>query len=161
VARQQWAQQDAQRVASHRQENVTEATLKAAVRLRRAQLKALADTGAGLLMGSDAPQSYSVPGFSLARETKAMVASGLTPRQVLESGTVNVARYAREALGVTELFGAVRPSHRADLVVLEQNPIEDIGAISRISGVMIRGRWLPRAELDALLAQISRTHAEN
>jgi imidazolonepropionase-like amidohydrolase len=123
----------------------------ALVTVRRELVKALHDGGAELLLGSDAPQVFNVPGFSLQRELAAIVAAGLTPYEALRTGTVNPARF----FGAENEFGTVRAGLAADLILASANPLEDVGAIARPEGVMVRGRWLDRAMLDARLAQIA------
>jgi imidazolonepropionase-like amidohydrolase len=125
--------------------------LQKLARLRNATLAALAKAHL-VVMGSDAPQVFSVPGFSLRHETEAMVKAGLTPWQVVEAGTVAVARY----FGVEKDSGTVAVGKRADLILADANPLADVANIFRTSGVMVNGRWLPRAELDAKLAEIAR-----
>ena len=119
------------------------------VAVRRRLIKALQDSGAGLLLGSDAPQVWNVPGFSIHRELASYVASGLTPYQALATGTKNVATH----LGLPDT-GAVVSKGRSDLVLLDANPLENIANTSRIAGVMIHGRWIPKAEIDRRLAQL-------
>lgn len=126
------------------------ASARRMIELRRKLLKALHDAGAGLLLGSDAPQMYNVPGFSIHRELEALVAAGLTPYQALETGTRNVAVF----FGTLGETGTVERGKRADLVLLEADPMADIRNTTRRAGVMLRGRWMPRAELDAKLAEI-------
>jgi imidazolonepropionase-like amidohydrolase len=116
--------------------------------LRRRILEALFDGGVPIALGSDAPQTWNVPGFSAHRELKMMVAAGLTPFQALQTGTINVARY----FGTESSTGTVAKGKRADLVLLDANPLQDIGNSSRIAGVMINGRWLSRSAIDAALA---------
>jgi len=116
--------------------------------LRRRILKALFDGGVPIALGSDAPQTWNVPGFSAHRELKVMVTAGLTPFQALQSGTINVARY----FGTDSSTGTVAKGKRADLVLLDANPLQDIGNSSRIAGVIVNGRWLSRATIDAALA---------
>lgn len=125
----------------------------------RRVLKALADAGAGLLMGTDSPQLFNVPGFALHREIRAMSESGLTPWQILQSGTSNVARYAAESLRQDSAFGTVAVGNRADLVLLDGNPLADVANVARRSGVMVRGRWLAREELDRGLAELAARNA--
>jgi imidazolonepropionase-like amidohydrolase len=124
---------------------------RALVALRREIVKALHDAGAGLLLGSDAPQVFNVPGFSLHRELAAIVAAGLTPFQALRTGTTSPAAFFEAA----DEFGAVRAGLAADLVLVARNPLEDAAALVRPEGVMVRGRWLDRAELDRRLAEIA------
>jgi imidazolonepropionase-like amidohydrolase len=69
------------------------ASIDRVLTLRRRLIKALHDGGVGLLLGSDAPQTYNVPGFSIHRELEVLVGAGLTPYQALETGTRNVAAF--------------------------------------------------------------------
>jgi imidazolonepropionase-like amidohydrolase len=124
---------------------------RALVSVRRELIKALHDANAGLLLGSDAPQVFNVPGFSLQRELAAMVAAGLTPYEALLMGTASPAAF----FGKTNEFGTIREGLAADLVLAAGNPLSDIGALARPEGVMVRGRWLNRAALDARLDEIA------
>jgi imidazolonepropionase-like amidohydrolase len=119
--------------------------------LRNKILKALSDAGVKILLGSDAPQLYSVPGFSLNREMEAMVKAGLTPYQVLESGTRNVALYFK----TTNETGTVEVGKRADLILLDGNPLKDIANMQKKSGVMINGRWINESEIKKMLDEIA------
>lgn len=121
------------------------------VALRDRILQALQRAGAGLLLGSDSPQVFSVPGFSLAREMRAMVEAGVPTYAVLEAGTKNPARF----FGRESEFGTVEVGKRADLILLNGNPLEDIRNVHRQAGVMVRGRWLPKAEIDRRLAEMA------
>ncbi|HVR72428.1 MAG TPA: amidohydrolase family protein [Vicinamibacteria bacterium] len=119
-------------------------------------LKALVDAGAGVVLGSDAPQMFSVPGFSIVlREMPAMVKAGLTPYQVLRSGTRSVAEY----FGTLDRTGTVAVGRQADLILLEADPLADVAHVARRAGVMVRGRWLPAAEIDARLQAIAAANA--
>jgi imidazolonepropionase-like amidohydrolase len=130
------------------------------VRLRRQMLKMLADEGAPLLMGTDSPQMFNVPGFALHRELQVAVASGLTAYQVLESGSKNVARYAREVLKVDGNFGTVTEGARADLVLLDANPLQDLGNLTKRAGVMVRGKWVTGEEISRGLAELAARMAQ-
>jgi len=123
------------------------------MQVRRRLIKALHAGGAGLLLGSDAPQIYNVPGFSIHRELAALVAAGLTPYQALETGTRNVAVFFR----TLPTSGTIAVGKRADLVLLDANPLIDVGNTTRRAGVMLRGRWLPKAEIDTRLAAIAKS----
>jgi imidazolonepropionase-like amidohydrolase len=124
--------------------------------IRNRVLKALQDGGAKIMLGSDAPQLFSVPGFSLHREMQAMIKAGLTPYQVLESGTRNPAIY----LKATDDFGMVEAGRRADLILLNDNPLKDLAAISNRAGVMVAGRWIAESEIRKRLDEIAAMHAE-
>ena len=132
--------------------NYVPATASRAIEIRRQPLRALDASGAGLLLGSDSPQIFNVPGFALHHELELVVESGLTPLTALRSGTVNPARF----FGLDQRLGDVRVGHEADLVLLDANPLADIGNSRRIHGVMLRGRWLSRADLDELLQRFKR-----
>lgn len=121
------------------------------ITLRNRILKALSDAGTMILLGSDAPQLYSVPGFSLQREMETMVAAGMTPYQVLASGTINVARFHKNESET----GTVAVGRRADLLLVDGNPLQDIRNMGRKSGVMVKGRWLPWSEIQQRLDQIA------
>ena len=123
------------------------------VELRRRLLRALRDAGAGLLLGADAPQVFNVPGFATLRELESLVAAGLKPFQALEAGTRNPAL----SLGVPDSFGTIEVGRRADLVLLEADPLADIRSVWKRAGVVLAGRWLPAAELDARLAEYAKT----
>jgi imidazolonepropionase-like amidohydrolase len=141
----QWAQVKDNMLA---ETGSTAESARRTIEVRRRLIKALHDAGAGLLLGSDAPQVYNVPGFSTHRELESLVAAGLTPYQALETGTRNVARY----FGTTRETGTVERGKRADLVLLEADPLVDIRNTTKRAGVMLRGRWLPQAEIEGRLA---------
>jgi len=113
------------------------------VEIRRQLTKALHDAGAPLALGSDAPQFFNVPGFSIHHEMEMMVEAGLSPYEVLATGTRNPAAY----FGTPEEFGTVAVGRRADLILLDANPLEDVGNVKRRAGVMVLGRWLPEVDI--------------
>jgi imidazolonepropionase-like amidohydrolase len=114
----------------------------------------LHEGGVNILMGTDAPQQFSVPGFSLHRELLRMREAAMSPYDILKSGTVNVGQYFAKQ----DAFGTIESGKRADLVLVDANPLTDIANVAKISGVMVRGRWLDRAALDAGLAKIEAKH---
>jgi hypothetical protein len=117
-------------------------------------LKALHDGGVRILLGSDAPQRFSVPGFSIQREMKRMADAGMKPYDILRSGTYSVGLYLKDK----DSFGTIEVGKRADLILLDANPLDDISNIARRSGVMVRGRWLPEGEIQSRLEQIAASH---
>ncbi|MCP5091845.1 MAG: amidohydrolase family protein, partial [Gammaproteobacteria bacterium] len=121
-----------------------------AIQLRRDLILALHRADAHLLLGSDAPQRFNVPGFSLHRELDALVAAGLTPLEALRTGTTAVAEF----LGTNT--GSVQVGKDADLVLLDANPLDDIQNSRRIHGVMLRGQWLSATTLEHRLEQYRR-----
>lgn len=124
----------------------------AAVHARNRQrlLKALADGGVPILLGTDAPQLFSVPGLAMRHELPKMLDAGLTPFQVLESGTRNVGVYFADK----DDFGTLREGSRADLLLLAGNPLDDLSVLNSPDGVMVRGTWLSRDDIDRRLSEI-------
>jgi hypothetical protein len=107
-----------------------------AIELRRKVILALHNSRARLLLGSDAPQIFNVPGFSLHRELDVLVDSGLSPFEALQTGTTAVAEFFGTNTGL------VQAGKDADLVLLDANPLDDIKNSRRIHGVMLRGHWI-------------------
>jgi imidazolonepropionase-like amidohydrolase len=114
--------------------------------VRRRLIKALYDAGVPFALGSDAPQIWNVPGFSAHRELRSLVLAGLTPYQALRTGTVDVATYFG-----TKDMGTIAAGKRADLLLLDANPLDEITNSSNIAGVVIGGKWLSRADIDSRL----------
>ena len=127
---------------------------KALVELRQELTRALHAAGAPIALGSDAPQFFNVPGFSIHHEMEMMAAAGLTPYEVLATGTREPARY----FGTPDAFGTVEPGRRADLILLEANPLDDVANVQRRIGVMVRGQWLPEADIQARLDTIAQSN---
>lgn len=109
---------------------------------------ALARAGAPLLVGSDAPGTFAVPGFAYVEELRELARAGLGPGELLAAATRSAAAY----LGRDDL-GEIAVGRRADLVLLAQSPLERIDHVASPAGVMVRGLWLPRAELERRLAK--------
>lgn len=110
---------------------------------RRALLKALHDAGVDILLGSDAVQTFSVPGFSIFNEMQAMARSGMTPYDIYVTGGPNVARFFNREKEV----GTVAVGKIADLVLVEADPLATVANFEKQTGTMLRGRWYPRADL--------------
>lgn len=112
---------------------------------------ALAREQVPLLAGTDAlGVPRLVPGHSLHQELGLLHEAGLSPRQVLASATVAPATF----LGHPEL-GRIAVGAQADLLLVEGDPLADLGVLARPLGVMVRGTWLDRARLDALLEALT------
>ncbi len=116
------------------------------IELRRKLIFECNKNGVGLLLASDAPQVFNVPGFSTHQELQYMVDAGLSPYDALRSGTVNAARYFN-----LKNSGVVRQGAVSDLLLLNRNPLKDISQTQNIAGVMLGKNWLPREELDVML----------
>ena len=114
---------------------------------RLAQVAAMHRAGVGVLAGTDAPLRNSPPGFGLHEELRLLVQGGLSPFEALRAATLAPARF----LGITDSAGTVAPGKLADLVLLEANPLEDIGNTRRIAAVVANGRLFGRRDLDRLI----------
>ena len=106
-------------------------------------------------MGTDSPQMFNVPGFALHRELRVVAESEISNYEILRSGTALVGKYVADHLGLDGNFGTVAVGQRADLVLLNQNPIEDLDNLTDRVGVMVRGQWVSRAEIDEGLAALA------
>ena len=104
------------------------------IRLRL--IRELHANGYGLLLGSDAPQVFNVPGFSIHHEIAGMKNAGLSNADILRSGTLNPAIY----MGMEGQFGELVRGSSADVLLVKSNPIEDISALKQVEGVMVRGQ---------------------
>ena len=110
-----------------------------------------------LLAGTDTPNPYTYPGFSLREELELLVSAGLSPLEALQSATIRAAQF----LGVDELFGSVEEGKVANLVLLDSNPLEDIRNTKEIRGVVLRGNFLDKAKLDELLVHQRLSRPQN
>lgn len=105
--------------------------------------------------GTDTPNPFVYPGFSLHDELALLVEAGLSPRSALAAATTAPAEF----LGATDSLGAVAEGKLADLVLLAGNPLEEIGNTRGITLVVANGRVFSREDLDALLEQVRRERA--
>ena len=126
---------------------------EAFIRFQRPLTRAVLERGGKLLAGSDALMLGLVGGFALHGELKELVGAGLTPYQALRTATANPFEY----LGEAEAAGTIEVGKRGDLILVDGNPLEDVGAASRMAGVWMQGRWLPAEELSARLERLARS----
>jgi imidazolonepropionase-like amidohydrolase len=129
---------------------------------RHKLVKALSDAGVHILAGTDTPNPFVVPGFSLHEELDRLVAAGLTPKQALSAATNDAGKWLANAGG--DSIGSIHASRdqgsRADLVLLDADPLKDITATKKRAGVMLRGRWFMQKDLDARLEQLAKSYTE-
>ncbi|MGN6519446.1 MAG: amidohydrolase family protein [Dokdonella sp.] len=113
----------------------------------RAIVSAYRRANVPMMAGTDAPMPEVYPGYSLHDELERLVEAGLTPREALQAATFAPARF----LGIEATSGTVAPGKYADLVLLTADPTRDVRNARRIDAVLLSGRLLRRADLDALL----------
>jgi len=121
------------------------------IRLRRQLISACNKSGVGILSGSDAPQVFDVPGFSLHQELKYMVDAGLTPYEALRTSTVNVAGYFNKTDE-----GTIKEGAKANLLLLNANPLTDINNTKAIEAVLLGSHWMPRSFIDSTLTSLKK-----
>ncbi len=114
-------------------------------------VKAMQNAGVKFLAGSDGPDPYVFPGFSLHDELELLVQTGFTPAQALEAATTNPAIFMNKQ----QTYGAIEKDHSADLVLLDANPLQDIRNTRKIAAVIRAGKYYPREELDKMLMQVA------
>jgi imidazolonepropionase-like amidohydrolase len=103
--------------------------------------------GVRILAGTDSAAPYVIPGFALHQELALLVRTGLSPMQALQAATKNPAEF----LGNSKTQGTIEAGKTADLVLLDGNPLEDVGNADKIDMVVVRGKVLGRPALDELL----------
>ena len=120
-------------------------------RLQRPLTKAFHDKGGKLLVGTDAAFPGLVPGFALHKELVELVSVGLTPYQVLRAATTAPFEY----LGEADRAGTIEVGKQTDLLLLRENPLQDVRAAATISGVLVRGRWIGAEEIQRRMEGIA------
>ncbi len=114
----------------------------------------LHQAGVPVLMTSDSPQVFNVPGFSIHHEIKLMSDAGMSNYEILKSGSVNPAIYFEEE----GEWGVIKPGASADFVLVEKNPLEDLETLKNPIAVMMKGELLDREKLETELAKIEANH---
>ena len=117
---------------------------------------AMFQAGVPFLAGTDTAAGVHVfPGFSLHEELALFVQAGLTPLQALQTATLNPAKFMNRLADL----GTVERGKFADLLLLDANPLEDIGNTKKIRAVVLAGRYLDRSELDRILKRAQQAAA--
>ncbi len=130
------------------------------IEIRNKLIKAIYDAGGKIMVGSDSPEFLFLYGFSEHREMKALVDAGLSNYAALEAATKNPAQF----FGTLEKVGTIEKGKRADLVLLDANPLENISNTEKRAGVMLKGKYYTQTEmnkwLDEIAPRIANSHIE-
>jgi imidazolonepropionase-like amidohydrolase len=120
----------------------------------RQMLRALHEAGAPIILGSWVGARFLLPGFAVVDELAALNAAGLTPFEAFQAATTNAAA----STGSSAEFGGVEVGMRADLVLLEGDPLSRVRNIERKVGVMVRGRWFSERRIAERLEEIATSY---
>ena len=113
-------------------------------------LRELHQAGVQLLLGTDSGILAVIPGFSIHDELRILVDNGFSPFEAIKTGTVNASAVVERMVGDGD-FGTIEVGKRADLILVKNNPLEDVANIKDLSGVMADGRWYSDVELDQMM----------
>ncbi len=132
--------------------------LRPAYEFQKRFVKAFHDAGVPLLLGTDTPTIPGiVPGFGIHQDLRNLVSAGLRPYDAIAAGTRNAGEFIGKFVPGAEPFGAIAVGKRADLILLEANPLENVANIAKRRGVMIRGRWLSEKTLQRFLNELAKS----
>lgn len=119
-------------------------------------LKTLHDAGAKLILGADSGFRYVLPGYSVHDELRLTVEAGLTPFEAIRMGTTNAAAFLEKQ----EEMGTVEVGKRADLLLVQENPLQSVANVNKRVGIIVDGRWFSERRLREKLDEIARSYAK-
>jgi imidazolonepropionase-like amidohydrolase len=122
------------------------------IKLRDKLIKAIYDAGGKIMTGSDTPEFLWLYGFGMHHEMKALREAGLSNYAVLEAATKNPSLF----LGTIDKVGTIEKGRRADFILLNANPLDDISATENRAGVMLKGKWHTQQELNNWLDEAAK-----
>jgi imidazolonepropionase-like amidohydrolase len=120
-------------------------------------VKAMHAAGVQFMAGTDGPDPYVFPGFSLHDELEWLVKSGFTPLQALQAATLSPALFQ----ATLNQYGVAETGHTADLVLLDDNPLQDIRNTRKIFAVVMGGKYYSRGDLNKILEQVEKAAAQD
>jgi hypothetical protein len=133
---------------------LAEAKVKPYLEFRQKLLLELHNAGVPIVMSSDSPQVFNVPGFSIHREIESMSKAGMSNYEILKSGSVNCADYFEQS----GEWGVLKEGAAAEFVMVEGNPLENLKTMQNPQAVMIQGRLIQRDELQTQLDLIRKKY---
>jgi hypothetical protein len=122
---------------------LAEAKVKPYLEFRQWLFLELHKAGVPMIMSSDSPQVFNVPGFSIHREIESMSKAGMSNYEILKTGTVNPAKYMDQE----GQWGVLKPGAAAEFVLVQKNPLEDLTTMQKPQAIMIQGKFIQRDEL--------------
>ena len=121
------------------------------IAIRNKLVKAIYDAGGRIMAGSDTPEWLLLYGYTLHLELVDLRDAGLSNYAALEAATRNPAMF----FGTFAQTGTIEKGKRADLVLLDANPLDDVANTQKRSGVMLKGKYYPQAEMNQWLDEIA------
>ena len=122
---------------------LAEAKVKPYLEFRQKLFLELHKSGVPMILSSDSPQVFNVPGFSIHREIESMSNAGMSNYEILKTGSVNCAEYFEEE----GEWGVLKPGAAAEFVLVQKNPLEDLTTMQKPQAIMIGGKFIQRDEL--------------